>query len=92
MCINIHAQIIGIVDVSRSGKTTVGRLLLRLYDPTGGRVLIDGQDVREVSQSSLRKHIGVVPQVISQPYLRLVTTYRNVQWFRCGLVFEAHRF
>jgi ATP-binding cassette subfamily B protein len=53
---------IGLVGHSGSGKTTLTRLLLRFSDVTGGRVLIDGQDVREVSQASLRRAIAYVPQ------------------------------
>ena len=44
------------------GKSTILRLLLRFYDVTAGQILIDGQDVRSVHQSSLREFIGVVPQ------------------------------
>jgi ATP-binding cassette subfamily B protein len=51
-----------IVGPTGSGKTTVARLLFRFYDPMGGRILIDGQDLREVTQDSLRAAIGVVPQ------------------------------
>jgi ATP-binding cassette, subfamily B, bacterial len=55
-------QTVAVVGGSGSGKSTLARLLLRLYDPAGGRVLIDGQDVRGVSLSSLRRAVGVVPQ------------------------------
>src|SRR5204863_3034667 len=47
---------------SGAGKSTLSRLLFRLYDVTGGRILIDGQDVRDVTQNSLRAAIGMVPQ------------------------------
>ncbi len=53
---------IALVGHSGAGKSTVARLLFRFYDPTSGRVLIDGQDIRDVTQESLRAHIGVVPQ------------------------------
>ena len=53
---------IGLVGHSGSGKTTLTRLLLRFSDVTGGAVLIDGQDVRDVSQVSLRQAIAYVPQ------------------------------
>jgi ATP-binding cassette, subfamily B, heavy metal transporter len=53
---------VAIVGPTGSGKSTVGRLLFRFYDVTGGRVLIDGQDVRDVTQETLRAAIGVVPQ------------------------------
>jgi ATP-binding cassette subfamily B protein len=53
---------VAIVGPSGAGKSTVSRLLFRFYDVTGGRVLIDGQDIRTVTQSSLRAAIGMVPQ------------------------------
>ena len=53
---------VALVGPSGSGKSTLGRLLFRFYDPTAGAVLIDGQDLRDVTQASLRAAIGVVPQ------------------------------
>ena len=53
---------LAIVGATGAGKSTISRLLFRFYDVTGGRVLIDGQDVRDVTQDSLRAAIGVVPQ------------------------------
>lgn len=53
---------IAIVGPSGAGKSTISRLLFRFYDATGGRILIDGQDVRAVTQESLRAAIGMVPQ------------------------------
>jgi ATP-binding cassette subfamily B protein len=53
---------LAIVGPTGAGKSTISRLLFRFYDATGGRVVIDGQDVREVSQDSVRAAIGVVPQ------------------------------
>ncbi|MBM3529266.1 MAG: ABC transporter ATP-binding protein/permease [Alphaproteobacteria bacterium] len=53
---------VAIVGPSGAGKSTISRLLFRLYDVTGGRVTIDGQDIRGVSQGSLRAAIGMVPQ------------------------------
>ncbi|VDK34627.1 unnamed protein product [Gongylonema pulchrum] len=50
------------VGPSGSGKSTIIRLLFRLFDVTDGRILFDGQDVRDVQMRSLRKHIGIVPQ------------------------------
>ena len=55
-------QTVAIVGSSGSGKSTIGRLLFRFYDVGGGALLIDGQDVRDVTQSSLHAQIGVVPQ------------------------------
>ena len=53
---------VAIVGPSGAGKSTISRLLFRFYDVTGGRVTIDGQDVRDVTQESLRAAIGMVPQ------------------------------
>jgi ABC-type transport system involved in Fe-S cluster assembly fused permease/ATPase subunit len=53
---------LAIVGPTGSGKSTISRLMFRFYDVTGGRVLIDGQDVRDVTQASVRAAIGVVPQ------------------------------
>ena len=55
-------QKVAIVGSSGSGKSTIMKLLFRFYDVTNGRILIDGQDVKDVSQQSLRSAIGVVPQ------------------------------
>ncbi|HWV96586.1 MAG TPA: ABC transporter ATP-binding protein/permease, partial [Xanthobacteraceae bacterium] len=53
---------IAIVGPSGAGKSTISRLLFRLYEVSGGRILIDGQDIRDVTQRSLRAAIGMVPQ------------------------------
>ncbi|SHM50211.1 ABC transporter transmembrane domain-containing protein [Rhizobacter sp. OV335] len=53
---------VAVVGGSGSGKSTLARLLLRLYDVNGGRIAVDGQDVRGVTLKSLRESIGVVPQ------------------------------
>ncbi|UEM16456.1 ABC transporter ATP-binding protein/permease [Bradyrhizobium barranii subsp. barranii] len=53
---------VAIVGPSGAGKSTISRLLFRLYDVSGGKILIDGQDIREVTQDSLRASIGMVPQ------------------------------
>jgi ATP-binding cassette subfamily B protein len=55
-------ETVAIVGSSGSGKSTIGRLLFRFYDVGGGALLIDGQDVRDVTQESLHAQIGVVPQ------------------------------
>ena len=55
-------ETVAIVGSTGSGKSTIGRLLFRFYDVTGGALTIDGQDVRNVSQKSLHAAIGVVPQ------------------------------
>jgi ABC-type transport system involved in Fe-S cluster assembly fused permease/ATPase subunit len=53
---------IAIVGPSGAGKSTISRLLFRFYDVTGGRISIDGQDIRDITQTSLRAAIGMVPQ------------------------------
>src|SRR5450756_2212926 len=53
---------VAIVGPSGAGKSTISRLLFRLYDVSSGTILIDGQDIRNVTQSSLRASIGMVPQ------------------------------
>jgi ABC-type transport system involved in Fe-S cluster assembly fused permease/ATPase subunit len=55
-------KMVAIVGPSGAGKSTVSRILLRFYDVAGGRVTIDGQDIRDVTQASLRAALGVVPQ------------------------------
>ncbi|MFQ5993737.1 MAG: ABCB family ABC transporter ATP-binding protein/permease [Acidiferrobacterales bacterium] len=53
---------VAVVGHSGAGKSTLARLIFRFYDVSAGRILIDGQDIRDVTQSSLRSAIGVVPQ------------------------------
>ncbi|KAF9917900.1 Homocysteine S-methyltransferase 1 [Lobosporangium transversale] len=53
---------LALVGPSGGGKSTILRLLFRFYDPTQGRILIDGQDIKNVTQTSLRRKIGIVPQ------------------------------
>jgi ATP-binding cassette subfamily B protein len=53
---------VAIVGPSGAGKSTISRLIFRFYEVSGGRILIDGQDIREVTQGSLRNAIGMVPQ------------------------------
>jgi ABC-type transport system involved in Fe-S cluster assembly fused permease/ATPase subunit len=53
---------VAVVGPSGAGKSTISRLLFRFYDVNGGRVLIDGQDIREVRQASVRAALGIVPQ------------------------------
>lgn len=67
---------IGIVGPSGAGKTTIQRLLLRLYDPDQGRILIGGQDIRQQSLASLRRHFAVVQQ---DTYLFFGTVEDNIR-------------
>jgi ATP-binding cassette subfamily B protein len=55
-------HMVALVGPSGAGKSTISRLLYRFYDVKAGRILVDGQDIREVTQSSLRAAIGIVPQ------------------------------
>jgi ATP-binding cassette subfamily B protein len=79
-CLAIAAgERVGLVGHSGSGKTTLTRLLLRFSDVTAGRILIDGQDVREVSQASLRQAIAYVPQ---EPLLFHRSLWDNIAYGR----------
>ena len=72
---------VAIVGHSGAGKSTISRLLYRFYDITSGRILIDGQDISQVTQSSLRKTIGIVPQdtVLFNDTIRYNLQYGNLQ-------------
>ncbi|WP_207483872.1 ABCB family ABC transporter ATP-binding protein/permease [Arenibaculum pallidiluteum] len=70
---------VAIVGPSGAGKSTVSRLLFRFYDVSGGRILIDGQDIRDVTQKSLRGAIGIVPQ---DTVLFNDTIYYNIAYGR----------
>ncbi|HFI0273984.1 TPA: ABC transporter ATP-binding protein [Streptococcus suis] len=68
-------QTVALVGHTGSGKTSIMNLLYRFYDPQVGRVLIDGQDIRDYSRESLRSHMGIVLQ---DPYLFTGTIASNV--------------
>ena len=70
---------VAIVGPSGAGKSTISRLLFRFYDVTDGRILIDGQDIRSVTQKSLREAIGIVPQ---DTVLFNDTIYYNIAYGR----------
>jgi len=72
---------VAIVGPSGSGKSTISRILFRFYDAGNGRVLIDGQDIRDVTQASLRSAIGIVPQ---DTVLFNDTIYYNIAYGRPG--------
>ena len=55
-------QTVAVVGPSGSGKSTLARLLYRFYDVQGGHIRVEGQDIRQLTQDSLRRHIGIVPQ------------------------------
>jgi ATP-binding cassette subfamily B protein len=70
---------VAIVGPSGSGKTTMMALLMRFYDPVQGRILLDGQDLRTLKQSSVRRNIGVVLQ---DPLLFNDTVFANIAYGR----------
>jgi len=70
---------VAVVGASGAGKSTLSRLLFRFYDVQQGRILISGQDIREVTQSSLRASIGIVPQ---DTVLFNDTIYYNIAYGR----------
>ncbi|MBY4892084.1 ABC transporter ATP-binding protein/permease [Rhodobacteraceae bacterium N5(2021)] len=74
-------QTVAVVGSSGSGKSTIGRLMFRFYDVGKGRITIDGQDLREVTQISLHANIGVVPQ---DTVLFNDSIYYNIAYGRDG--------
>ncbi|HZY69349.1 MAG TPA: ABC transporter ATP-binding protein/permease, partial [Devosia sp.] len=74
-----------IVGPTGAGKSTISRLLFRFYDVTGGRITIDGQDIRDVTQASLRHAIGMVPQ---DTVLFNDTIAYNIQYGRPGATLD----
>ena len=74
-------ETVAIVGSSGAGKSTISRILFRFYDVTSGHVRIDGQDIRDVTQASLRAAIGVVPQ---DTVLFNDTIYYNIAYGRPG--------
>ena len=74
-----HGQCLGILGPTGSGKSTILNLLLRLYDPDSGRILIDGQDVRTIPRERLQKKFGVVFQ---NDFIARGTIGENLRFFR----------
>lgn len=70
---------VGLVGFSGSGKSTFVNLILRLFDVTSGQILIDGQDIKTVTQDSLRNHIGMIPQ---EPALFHRSIMENIRYGR----------
>ncbi|MGM0571053.1 ABCB family ABC transporter ATP-binding protein/permease [Marinobacter sp.] len=79
---------VAVVGASGAGKSTLARLLFRFFDVDGGRIAIDGQDIRTVTQDSLRSAIGVVPQ---DTVLFNDTLYQNLAYGRPGASEEEVR-
>ncbi len=74
-------QTVALVGATGAGKSTIAKLVARFYDPNAGRVLIDGHDLREVSATSLRSQMGVVPQ---EAFLFSGTIGENIAFGRAG--------
>jgi ATP-binding cassette subfamily B protein len=74
-------QRVGLVGYSGSGKSTFVSLILRLYEPQSGRVLIDGTDIRQITQESLHAHLGLIPQ---DPSLFHRSLMENIRYGRQG--------
>ncbi|MBP3397573.1 MAG: ABC transporter ATP-binding protein [Alphaproteobacteria bacterium] len=74
-------QRVGLVGPSGAGKTTLVNLLMRFYDPTHGEILIDGQNIRDVSQDSLRESIAFIPQ---EPTMFNRTLRENIAYGKPG--------
>jgi ATP-binding cassette, subfamily B, bacterial len=72
-------ETIACVGPTGAGKSTMAKLVTRFYDPTAGRILIDGHDLRDVTLSSLRRQIGVVPQ---EPFLFVGSLRDNIAFAR----------
>ena len=72
-------ETIALVGPSGAGKSTVIQLLLRFYDPTSGRITIDGQDLRDMARSDFRQHIALVPQ---EPVIFADTARENIRFGR----------
>ncbi|HJD55358.1 MAG TPA: ABC transporter ATP-binding protein/permease [Rickettsia endosymbiont of Pyrocoelia pectoralis] len=77
---------LAIVGSSGAGKSTISRLLFRFYDISSGNITIDGQDIREVTQGSLRKSIGIVPQ---DTVLFNDTIYYNIAYGNNAASYDA---
>ncbi|HWE54502.1 MAG TPA: ABC transporter ATP-binding protein [Acidimicrobiales bacterium] len=78
-------ETVAFVGPTGAGKSTMAKLVTRFYDPTAGRVLIDGQDIRQVEVDSLRHQLGVVPQ---EPFLFAGTIRDNISFARPGATDE----
>jgi ATP-binding cassette, subfamily B, bacterial len=72
-------ETVACVGPTGAGKSTMAKLVTRFYDPTAGRILIDGHDLRDVTLSSLRSQIGVVPQ---EPFLFVGSLRENIAFAR----------
>jgi ATP-binding cassette subfamily B protein len=74
-------QTLALVGATGAGKSTIAKLVARFYDPTSGRVLVDGRDLRDVTSASLRSQMGIVPQ---EAFLFSGTVAENIAFGRPG--------
>jgi ATP-binding cassette subfamily B protein len=81
-------ETVAFVGPTGAGKSTMAKLVTRFYDPTGGRVLVDGHDIRHVTIGSLRRQLGVVPQ---EPFLFAGTVRENIAFARSGVTDDEVR-
>jgi ABC-type multidrug transport system fused ATPase/permease subunit len=81
-------QTVALVGATGAGKSTMAKLVARFYDPTGGRVLVDGHDLRDVSSRALRSQMGIVPQ---EAFLFSGTVGENIAFGRSGASSEQIR-
>ncbi len=82
--VNLHVpagETVALVGATGAGKSTMAKLVARFYDPTSGRVLVDGHDLREIASSSLRSQMGIVPQ---EAFLFSGTIRDNIAFGRPG--------
>jgi ATP-binding cassette subfamily B protein len=79
-------ETVAFVGATGAGKSTMAKLVTRFYDPTSGRVLIDGHDLRDVTMKSLRSQLGVVPQ---EPFLFAGSIRENISFARPGAPDDA---
>jgi ABC-type multidrug transport system fused ATPase/permease subunit len=76
---------VALVGHTGAGKSTIAKLLARFYDPTSGRITIDGHDLRDVTQASLRRQLGIVPQ---EGFLFAGTVAENIAFGRPDAAWE----
>lgn len=77
----LSGKSVALMGQSGSGKSSVISLILRFYDPSSGRVMVDGKDIRRLHLKSLRKHIGLVQQ---EPALFAASIYENILYGKEG--------
>jgi len=81
---NLHinaGEAVALVGYSGAGKTTIAKLLMRMYDPQVGRIRLDGVDLRDLSKETIRSKVGIVPQ---DPLLFNNTIYYNIAYAKQG--------